>query len=272
MIADRTSRSGPLHMLVDALAAIGGGVISVLATIGRVARFAWRTLLAAVRPPYYPARLLEQMLMIGYFSLPVVGLTALFTGAALAQQIYTGGSRFNAASTVPAIVVIGIVRELGPVLGGLMVAGRVSSAMAAELGTMRVTEQIDALTTLRTDPYQYLIVPRVIASFIALPVLVLIANTIGVFGGWILATQKLGFNAASYLRITHQYIELDDVGMSMIKAAVFGFVIALMGCYHGFNSSGGAAGVGRATTAAVVSAFILILLSNLIITVLAFGS
>lgn len=262
------SRLSPMALL----AGIGRLVIAALASVGRLARFTWRTLVAAVRPPYYPSRLVEQMLAIGYFSLPVVGLTALFTGAALAQQIFTGGSRFNAASTVPAVTVIAIVRELGPVLGGLMVAGRVSSAMAAELGTMRVTEQIDALTTLRTDPYQYLIVPRVIASFIVLPLLVLVANIIGVFGGWVLATQKLGFNAASYLRITHQYLEIDDVGMSMIKAAVFGFVIALMGCYNGFHSSGGAAGVGRATTAAVVSAFILILLSNLIITVVAFGS
>ena len=266
------SRARPLQAAIDFLAAIGTMVLSGLAPIGRVAIFFGRTVSAAVRPPYYPARLFEQMLTIGYFSLPVVGLTALFTGAALAQQIFTGGSRFNASSTVPAVTVIAIVRELGPGLGGLMVAGRVSSAMAAELGTMRVTEQIDALTTLRTDPYQYLIVPRVIAAFIALPVLVLIANIVGVFGGWILATQKLGFNAASYLRITHQYLEAGDVGMSLIKAAVFGIVIALMGCYNGFNSSGGAAGVGRATTSAVVSAFILILMSNLVITVLAFGS
>ena len=257
--------------VIELLAAIGAFVIRGLAPIGRVAMFAGRSVSAAVRPPYYPARLIEQMLTIGYFSLPVVGLTALFTGAALAQQIFTGGSRFNASSTVPAVTVIAIVRELGPVLGGLMVAGRVSSAMAAELGTMRVTEQIDALTTLRTDPYQYLIVPRVIAALIVLPLLVLIANTIGVFGGYVLATQKLGFNAASYLNITQHYLEAGDVGMSMIKAAVFGLAIALMGCYHGFHSNGGAAGVGRATTSAVVSAFILILLFNLIITLMAFG-
>ena len=252
--------------------AVGAFVIAGLRATGRLTLFAgqalWRTLL----PPYYPARLLEQMLLIGWFSLPVVGLTALFTGSALAQQIYIGGSRFNAASTVPAVTVIGIVRELGPVLGGLMVAGRVSSAMAAELGTMRVTEQIDALATLRTDPFRYLIVPRVLAAVIVMPFLVLVSNALGVMGGWLIATQRLGFNSANYLTTTAKYLETDDVVSSMVKAAVFGFIIALMGCYHGFHSSGGAAGVGRATTNAVVSAFILILLSNLIITVIVFGS
>jgi phospholipid/cholesterol/gamma-HCH transport system permease protein len=254
------------------LIAIGSFVVAGLAAIGRLAKFMGTALGRLVRPPYYPARLLEQMLVIGYFSLPVVGLTALFTGAALAQQIFVGGSRFNAESTVPAVTVIAIVRELGPVLAGLMVAGRVSSAMAAELGTMRVTEQIDALTTLRTDPFQYLIGPRLIASTLTLPILVLVANVIGVLGGYAIATARLGFNGANYLAITRRYLEWDDVASSLVKAAVFGFVVALMGCYHGFHSSGGAAGVGKATTNAVVSAFILILLSNLIITVIVFGS
>ena len=252
--------------------AIGRFVIAGVRATGRLALFAAQALLRALLPPYYPARLFEQMLLIGWFSLPVVGLTALFTGSALAQQIYIGGSRFNAASTVPAVTVIGIVRELGPVLGGLMVAGRVSSAMAAELGTMRVTEQIDALATLRTDPFRYLIVPRVLAAVIVMPLLVLVSNALGVMGGWAIATQRLGFNSANYLTTTAKYLETDDVVSSMVKAAVFGFIIALMGCYHGYHSSGGAAGVGRATTNAVVSAFILILLSNLIITVIVFGS
>lgn len=261
-----------LAPFVGLLAALGGFVVAALAAIGRVARFTGEAVARAVVPPYYPARFFEQLMIIGYFSLPVIGLTALFTGAALAQQIYTGGSRFNAASTVPAVVVIGIIRELGPVLGGLMVAGRVSSAMAAELGTMRVTEQIDALTTLRTDPFQYLIAPRLLASTLAMPVLVFVANIIGVMGGYVLATSRLHFNAANYLTITRRYIRWEDIQSSMVKAAVFGFIIALMGCYHGFNSSGGAAGVGRATTNAVVSAFICILLANLIVTVIVFGS
>ncbi len=263
---------GIVATLAHALIALGGVVIGLFGSVGRLAGFAATVLARLFRPPFYPAQLAEQMLVIGWFSLPVVGLTAIFTGSALAQQIYIGGSRFNAASTVPAVTVIGIVRELGPVLGGLMVAGRVASAMAAEIGTMRVTEQIDALTTLRTDPYRYLVLPRVIAAVLVMPLLVLVSNALGVMGGWLLATFRLDFNSAAYLNTTAQYLKVDDVVSSMVKAGVFGFFIALMGCYHGYHSSGGAAGVGRATTNAVVSAFILILLSNLIITVIVFGS
>jgi len=252
-------------------AAIGRPVIVTFATVGRVTLFALHTIRQALTPPWYPLRLFEQMFQIGWASLPVVALTAIFTGAALAQQIYTGGQRFNAQSTVPAIVVIAMVRELGPVLVGLMVAGRVSSAMAAEIGTMRVTEQIDAMVTLRTDPYRYLIAPRLFASVIALPILVCIANVIGIFGGYMLSVYKLGFNPAGYLAMTKDILEVDDMMMSLVKAAVFGFLIALSGCYSGLTTRGGAAGVGRATTNAVVGAFVLILLSNLIITLTAFG-
>jgi phospholipid/cholesterol/gamma-HCH transport system permease protein len=259
-------------ILVDGLVALGAVVIGLFATLGRLVRFAGTALARIVAPPWYPAQIFQQMLVIGWFSLPVVGLTALFTGSALAQQIFIGGSRFNAASTVPAVTVIGVVRELGPVLGGLMVAGRVASAMAAELGTMRVTEQIDALVTLRTDPFRWLVVPRLLAAVLVMPILVLVSNALGVMGGWLLATQRLGFNSAQYLATTVRYLEADDVVSSLVKAAVFGFFIALMGCYHGYHSGGGAAGVGRATTNAVVSSFILILLSNLIITVIVFGS
>ena len=258
--------------MIGVLAAIGAPVLSALAAIGRLTRFAVTALARAAQPPWYPAQVAQQMLSIGWLSLPVVGLTAIFTGSALAQQIFIGGSRFNAASTVPAVTVIGVVRELGPVLGGLMVAGRVASAMAAELGTMRVTEQIDALVTLRTDPFRWLVGPRIVAAVLVMPFLVLVSNALGVMGGWLLATQRLGFNSAQYLATTARYIEADDVISSLVKAAVFGFFIALMGCYHGYHSGGGAAGVGKATTNAVVSSFILILLSNLIITVIVFGS
>lgn len=258
--------------LLEPFAIVGRVFLLALAEIGQLARFTATTISHIVRPPIYWKLLLKQMLQIGYFSLPVVGLTALFTGAALAQQIFVGGSRFNAESVVPGVVVIAIVRELGPVLGGLMVAGRVSSAMAAELGTMRVTEQIDALTTLSTDPFKYLVVPRVLASLITLPLLVLVANIVGVLGGYLIGTERLGLNAGTYLKVTVDFLEQSDVVSSMVKAAVFGFFIALMGSYHGYNSSGGAQGVGKATTNAVVSAFIMILLSNLIITVIVFGT
>ena len=258
--------------MIAALVAIGAPALAALASIGRLTRFAVTALSRLLQPPWYPAQLAQQMLVIGWLSLPVVGLTAIFTGSALAQQIFIGGSRFNAASTVPAVTVIGVVRELGPVLGGLMVAGRVASAMAAELGTMRVTEQIDALVTLRTDPFRWLVGPRIFAGVLVMPFLVLVSNALGVMGGWLLATQRLGFNSAQYLATTQRYLEVDDVVSSLVKAGVFGFFIALMGCYHGYHSGGGAAGVGRATTNAVVSSFILILLSNLIITVIVFGS
>lgn len=258
--------------MIALLAAIGAPVLAGFAAVGRLTRFAATALAAMLRPPWYPGQLAQQMLIIGWLSLPVVGLTAIFTGSALAQQIFIGGSRFNAAATVPAVTVIGVVRELGPVLGGLMVAGRVASAMAAELGTMRVTEQIDALVTLRTDPFRWLVAPRLLAAVLVMPVLVLVSNALGVMGGWLLATQRLGFNSAQYLATTARYLQIDDIVSSLVKAAVFGFFIALMGCYHGYHSGGGAAGVGRATTNAVVSSFILILLSNLIITVIVFGS
>ncbi|GIX18037.1 MAG: ABC transporter permease [Rhodothalassiaceae bacterium] len=256
---------------MNPLAVIGRITLAALAAVGRLALFAGEAVSHVVRPPFYPRNLMRQMVSIGYFSLPVVGLTALFTGAALAEQIYVGSSRFNAESTMAAVVVIAIVRELGPVLGGLMVAGRVSSAMAAEIGTMRVTEQIDALFTLSTDPIKYLVVPRLVAGVVTLPLLVIVANIIGVFGGFLVATQQLGFNPGNYLQVTVNYLEASDVASSLVKAAVFGFIVALMGCFHGYHSSGGAQGVGRATTNAVVSAFILILFANLVITVLVFG-
>ncbi|PTQ09861.1 ABC transporter permease [Sphingomonas oleivorans] len=263
--------SSPAAAIAGLLVWIGTPFLAALTAVGRVTIFAFRTIVRALTPPYYPARLLDQLAHIGWFSLPVVGLTAIFTGAALAQQIFVAGSRFSAQSTVPAVVVIGMVRELGPVLVGLMVAGRVSSAMAAEIGTMRVTEQLDALVTLRTDAFRYLIAPRLFASLIALPIMVLVANAIGIFGGYLISVHKLGFNAANYLGVTRRYLNSDDFAMALVKAGVFGFFMALMGCYHGYHTQGGAAGVGNATRNAVVSAFVLILIANLVITVMAFG-
>lgn len=253
------------------LSLIGRVMLTFLAAAGRLGIFTANSLSHCVRPPFFLRHVGAQMINIGYYSLPVVGLTALFTGAVLALQIYEGSSRFNAESAVAGIVVIGFVRELGPVLAGLMVAGRVSAAMAAEIGTMRVTEQIDALTTLATDPFKYLMAPRLIAATVMLPCLVLIADVIGVAGGFILSTDKLGFNPSAYLKTTFDYLEYQDVISGLVKAAVFGFLIALMGCYHGYHSRGGAQGVGVATTNAVVSASILILISNYIITEMFFS-
>ena len=167
---------------------------------------------------------------------------------------------------------LGITRELGPVLGGLMVAGRVSAAIAAEIGTMRVTEQIDALTTLSTEPFKYLVAPRVIAAVLSMPLLALVADIIGIMGGFVVGTQSLGFNPAIYMQLTIDFITPDDITSGLIKAAVFGFIIAIMGCYNGYHSAGGAQGVGRATTNAVVSASILILSANYLMTSLLFSS
>jgi phospholipid/cholesterol/gamma-HCH transport system permease protein len=248
------------------LAPIGRAFLALLAITGRLALFAGSGLMHAVRPPWYPRLILKQMVEIGYFSLPVVGLTAIFTGMVLALQSHSGFARFNAESAVATVVVLSVTRELGPVLAGLMVAGRIGAAMAAEIGTMRVTEQIDALTTLSTNPFKYLVVPRLIAGIVTLPILVLIADIIGVLGGFLVGVYKLDFNDAAYLRNTVDFLQFQDVFSGLVKAAVFGFLITLMGCYHGYTSKGGAQGVGMATTNAVVSASILILTFNYFIT------
>jgi len=251
--------------------ATGRAFLVLLEATGALAVFAASALSHCVRPPLYPRLILRQMIDIGYYSLPVVGLTAIFTGMVLALQSYTGFARFQAEGAIATVVVLSVTRELGPVLAGLMVAGRIGAAMAAEIGTMRVTEQIDALTTLSTNPYKYLVVPRLIAGLTMLPVLVLIADIIGVFGGFLIGVYRLGFNAASYLNRTWEFLEPIDVVSGLVKAAVFGFLIALMGCYHGYRSRGGAQGVGTATTNSVVSASVLILMTNYLITGLFFS-
>ena len=257
---------------MNVFAIIGRVVLSTLAEIGALSRFTWSAVSHTIRPPLFWRLIAQQMMRIGYFSLPVVALTAFFTGGALALQIYYGGNSLNSESIVATIVALGITRELGPVLGGLMVAGRVSAAIAAELGTMRVTEQIDALTTLSTNPYKYLVVPRVVAAVITLPALVFIADIIGVMGGFVVGTQSLDFNPGVYIKNTVDFLKYDDVVSGLIKAAVFGFIIAIMGCFHGFNSKGGAQGVGRATTNAVVTASILVLAANYVMTSLLFAN
>ena len=255
-----------------ALARLGRAVLGMLAAVGRVAVFAGSIVAHLFRPPFYPREFAQQLLQIGWLSLPVVGLTALFTGGALALQIYAGGARFNAESVVPSIVAIGMARELGPVLGGLMVAARVASSIAAEIGTMKVTEQIDALVTLSTNPLKYLAVPRVLAATLAMPVLVGVGDAIGIMGGWLVGVTRLDFNSSTYIYNTGQFLEGWDVGSGLVKGAVFGFIVALMGCHHGMNSGRGAQGVGRATKAAVVAASVLILAANYVLTEVFFSA
>ncbi len=254
------------------LVATGRATRELLAAVGAIARFAGATLGHLLRPPFYPRELGLQLIAIGYLSLPVVGLTALFTGGALALQIYAGGARFNAESVVPSIVAIGMVRELGPVMAGLMVAARVASSIAAEIGTMKVTEQIDALVTLSTDPMKYLTVPRVLAATLAVPVLVGVGDAIGIMGGYLVGITRLGFNEATYIRNTVDFLEFWDVASGLVKGAAFGFIVALMGCYHGMNSGRGAQGVGRATKRAVVASAVMILAANYLLTEVFFTS
>ena len=254
------------------LAAVGRSVLALLQQIGQISLFAANTLSHLVRPPFYPREFLSALFQIGWLSLPVVGLTAFFTGGALALQIYAGGARFNAEAVVPSIVAIGMVRELGPVLGGLMVAARVASSIAAELGTMKVTEQIDALVTLSTDPMKFLTLPRVLAATLAMPVLVAVGDTIGIMGGYLVAVARLEFNAATYLSNTVDFLQLWDILSGLVKGAVFGFTIALMGCYYGMTSGRGAQGVGRATKTAVVVASVLILAANYLLTEVFFSA
>ncbi|MCB1399999.1 MAG: ABC transporter permease [Rhodobacteraceae bacterium] len=252
--------------LATPLAHLGRTVLGGLAATGRFALFCLDTLAHVLRPPFYLREFLYACLQIGWLSLPVVGLTAVFTGAALALQIYAGGARFSAESVVPSIVAIGMTRELGPVLGGLMVAARVASSIAAEIGTMKVTEQIDALVTLSTNPMKYLTVPRVLAATMTVPVLVGVGDVIGIMGGWLVGVNRLDFNSASYLKNTWDFLEFWDVGSGLVKGAAFGFIVAVMGCYHGMNSGRGAQGVGRATKSAVVGASVLILAANYLLT------
>ena len=256
---------------MNPLASIGRTTISFFNTIGRISLFFGRALYHCFTPPFYGRLLGRQLIEIGYYSLPVVGLTAIFTGMVLALQSYTGFVRFNAEGAVASVVVLSITRELAPVLAGLMVSGRIGAAMAAEIGTMSVTEQIDALTTLSTNPFKYLVAPRLIAGVLMLPLLVLVADIIGVFGGYLVSVYKLGFNPTLYLERTWDILEPLDVVSGLVKAAVFGFLISLMGCYHGYHSRGGAKGVGAATTNAVVSASVLILAFHYIITELFFA-
>ena len=257
--------------LLDFVQKVGRAALDTCVGTGRLALFAVEGLSHVVRPPFYGRMFGRAMLEIGYLSLPVVALTAVFTGMVLALQSSTGLSRFAADSAVASLVVLSVTRELGPVLAGLMVAGRVGAAMAAEIGTMRVTDQVDALTTLSTNPMKYLVAPRLLAGLLALPLLVVIADILGVLGGFIIATVKLGFNSGIYLTNTLDFLRTEDVVSGLVKAGVFGFLIALMGCYHGYNSKGGAQGVGAATTSAVVAASVLILAFDYVLTELFFA-
>lgn len=250
--------------------AIGQRVLGLFETMGQIALFLVNSLKATITYPIYIKETLQQLYRVGFLSLPIVTLTAIFTGIVLALQTYTGFARFSATGAVPTVVVLSIVRELGPVLTGLMMAGRVGAAMAAEVGTMMVTDQIDAMRTLHTDPYHYLIGPRVLSAIVSLPLLVVVADTIGVYGGYLISTHYLDFNESYYLTQTFHYLYFSDVLSGLIKSVFFGATIAAIGCYSGYNAKRGAEGVGVATTKSVVLSSISTFILNYILTVLLF--
>ncbi len=249
---------------------IGAATLGFVSALGRLGLFFGRILSSGTGGPFYLKATLKQFVEVGYFSLPVVALTAVFTGMVLALQSYTGFSRFAAESAVPNVVALSMTRELGPVLSGLMVTARVGASMTAQIGAMRVSEQIDALVALATDPFKYLILPRILATTLAMPLLVLVADALGILGGMIVGIYKLGFNGNLYIANSWNFIHFGDVSSGLIKAAVFGFIISFMGCYHGYNSGRGAAGVARAVILAVVSSSVLILFANYVLTGLLF--
>ena len=253
------------------LQTLGSPLANFIKRIGELSLFIIQSVSNCVTPPIYLKNLIKQMVDIGFYSLPVVALTTVFAGMVIALQTNAGFSSYGAESAVASVVLIAVTRELAPVFSGLMVAGRIGAAMAAEIGTMRVTEQIDALSTLSTNPFKYLVTPRLLAGILVLPLLVLIGDIIGIFGGYTVAIYQLDYNAANYINTTINELQSIDVITGLIKGAVFGFIIALMGCYNGYKSKGGAQGVGNATTNAVVSSSILILICNYIITGMIFA-
>lgn len=257
--------------MIKSIAKLGEYTLDTLQEIGRVANFAANGIRSCFIPPYFFKETFRNIISIGFYSIPIVGLTAIFAGMVLALQMYVGFTRYNAEGAVATVVIVAITRELGPVFAGLMVAARMSSAIAAEIGSMRVTEQIDALMTLRVDPYKFLVAPRIISSVITLPILVLIADIIGVMGGFLVSVTVLGFSIGPYITQTANNFELIDVISGLVKASAFGFSIACFGCYHGFFSDLGARGVGKATTNAVVSSCIGILALNYLLTAVFFG-
>ncbi len=241
---------------------LGRSVMRFAENLGNILILFVLTLKQLFVPPYEVRNTFKQMLEIGVRSLPVVLITAIFTGMVFALQTYTGFKRFGAEAFVGTVVALSMTRELGPVLTGLIVAGRAGAAMAAELGTMRVTEQIDALETLATNPVKYLIVPRFISGLLMMPALTIIADVTGITGGYFVTVGLFKTSSVVYWKRTWDYLEMSDIYNGLIKAAFFGASIALISCYRGFYTRGGAEGVGKATTGAVVLSSMTILVSD----------
>lgn len=253
------------------IASLGAWVLYITQAVGSASIFSWQIVRWTLRPPLRLRAIIEQMQEIGYNSVPVVAITALSTGGVLALQTFEGFSRFGAESMVGTVVALSMTRELGCVLTGLMVAGRAGSSMAAELGTMRVTEQIDALYTLSANPVKYLVVPRLLAAVMMLPVLVVVSDAVGILGGAGISIGVLDANPVMYMKRTFEFLKLNDIYSGLIKSVVFGAIIGVVCCYQGFYTEGGAEGVGKATTRSVVISCIMILISDYVLTSFLFG-
>ena len=249
---------------------IGELLIKLFSNLGKFILFILFFFKYLFKPKFYLKNNFNYFINIFISTIPIIALTGIFSGMVLALQSYTGFSRFSAESAIPNIVVLTLTRELGPVLTGLMVSARVGSSIAAEIATMRVTEQIDALKTLNTNYYNYLVTPRVLSLTFALPIFVTIVDFIGVMGGYIVSVHRLGFNDNLYLLNTIDFLSLSDYLSGIFKAFAFGFIISIVSCYCGLFSDKGAFGVGSATTNAVVISSILILSSNYFLTELFF--
>jgi len=240
--------------------------LAFLEEVGNITRLALYVLYWTVRPPYRFGQLLTALSFIGVGSIFIVGLTGVFTGGVLALQSYQGFRSFRAEGMVGAMVGLALTRELGPVFSALMVSSRAGSAMATELGTMRVTDQIDAMATMAVNPVQYLIVPRVLATTIILPALAMLFNIVGMLGAWLVSVYLLDIDPGVFISRLRYLVEPDDLFGGLFKAAVFGFILSIIACYKGYYASGGAAGVGQATTKAVVYSAVSILVVDYFLT------
>lgn len=249
---------------------VGAAAIESCNTLGNFALFLYTALYTFFTTKLKVKKVFTQMEHIGVNSLVIVMLTGLFTGAVLAFQSYIGFKRFHAEEFIGPVVALSLTRELGPVLTGLMVTGRAGSAMTAEIGTMRITEQIDALRTLRLNVFQYLITPRLVATTIILPFLTLFTMIVGIIGGYLIATSVLGLNGVQFIKGIQRYVELSDITNGLIKAAVFGLILSWVGAYKGYYAHSGARGVGIATTQSVVISSIMILIANYFLTAILF--
>jgi phospholipid/cholesterol/gamma-HCH transport system permease protein len=253
-------------MIVRSVEAVGRLAMGPVVELGRVASVLGRGALGLLMPPWRPRAIVRQMEFVGVQSIGIVALAGFFVGGVFALQSYTLLKLVGAETLVGSTVALAVCLELGPVLTALLVTGRAGSAMAAEIGTMRVTEQIDALEAMAVDPMNYLVAPRIVAATIMVPVLTVVFDVVAIFGSYLVGVDMLRIAEGPYLYRIEWYLDADDILEGLLKAAVFGFILALVGCSKGYHTRGGAEGVGRATTRAVVLASVAILISDFFLT------